>query len=172
MLSIFFIFGFYVKFWHHKPKGSVRYILLVCFSSLKESTSKTWKSVFNLLRKLFSFPRKSIKILDIQVSLNKKYILVNNLGSKQNLVMKIGQFVYYCKRKKFIKKLYKNWNLKTSSRSFYVCQDFYWKINFLKRATYIRYVLAKLWKFVQFSTLTYPDSFLQRLPWKLKRPWN
>ena len=97
----FFIFGFHVKFWHHKPKGSVRYILLVCFSSLKESTSETWKNVFILLRKLFSFPRKSnIKILDIQVSWNKKYILVNNLGSKQSLVMKIGQFVSYCKRKK------------------------------------------------------------------------
>ena len=29
----------------------------------------------------------------------------------------------------------------------------------LKQATYIRYVLAKLSKFVQISTLTFPESF-------------
>ena len=42
----------------------------------------------------------------------------------------------------------------------------------MKQTTDIRYVSAKLSKFVQVSTLISPDSFLQRIPWKLKRAWN
>ena len=38
-----------------------------------------------------------------------KYILLNNLGSKHNLVMKFGQFIQHCKRKLFIKNLIKMW---------------------------------------------------------------
>ena len=45
-------------------------------------------------------------------------------------------------------------------------------MKFLKQATYISYVLAKLSKFVQINTLTSLDSFLQNIPWKLKRAWN
>ena len=37
------------------------------------------------------------------------------------------------------------------------------EMKFLKQATYIRYVLAKLSKYVQISTLTSSDSFLQRI---------
>ena len=37
---------------------------------------------------------------------------------KQNLVMKFGQFMLYCKRKIFIKKLYKKCDLKASSKHF------------------------------------------------------
>ena len=48
----------------------------------------------------------------------------------------------------------------------------YWKMIFLKQATYIRYVIAKLSKFVQISMLTSTESFLQRNLWKSKRAWN
>ena len=33
-------------------------------------------------------------------------------------------------------------------------------------------LLAKQSKFVQISTLTSSDSFLQGIPWKLNRAWN
>ena len=36
--------------------------------------------------------------------------------------MKFGQFLSYCKTKNFIKKFFKNRDLKTSSKHFYVCQ--------------------------------------------------
>ena len=39
-----------------------------------------------------------------------------------------------------------------------------------KQITYIRYVLAKLSKFVQFNTQTSSDSFLQRFFENWKRP--
>ena len=44
---------------------------------------------------------------------NTKHILLNNLGSKCNLVMKFGQFMQYYKTIFFIKKVYKNvaWEL-------------------------------------------------------------
>ena len=47
-----------------------------------------------------------------------------------------------------------------------------WKIKVLKQATYIRYVLAKLSKFVQSSTQTTLNSFLKRIRWKIKGVWN
>ena len=50
-------------------------------------------------------------------------ILLNNLGSKDSLLMKFGQFMSYYRRKNFIKKLYKNCDLKTSSRRFCVCKE-------------------------------------------------
>ena len=37
--------------------------------------------------------------------------------------MKFGQFMSYYKRKKFIKKFYKNCDPKTSSRPFCVCKE-------------------------------------------------
>ena len=57
---------------------------------------------------------------------NKKYISLNNLGSKHILFMKFGQFLSHYKRKNFFKKFLK----------------------FLKQATYISSVIAKLSKFV------------------------
>ena len=47
--------------------------------------------------------------------------------------------------------------------------NLYWNMKFFKQATYIRYVLIKPSKFVQISTLASADSFLQMIPWKLKR---
>ena len=136
------------------------------------------------LQKLFSFLRKSnIRILHFQISwshqclsINKKYIYLNNLGSKYSLLMKFGQFMSYYKRKNFIKTFYKSCDLKTSFRPYFVCKE--WNItsigkwNFLKQATYIRYVIPNLSKFVQISMLTSTESFLQRVLWKLKRAWS
>ena len=52
-----------------------------------------------------------------------KYISLNNLGSKYNLLMKFGQFISYYKRQNFIEKVYKNSGLKTSPRPFCVCKE-------------------------------------------------
>ena len=57
------------------------------------------------------------------MSSNKKYISLNNLGSKYSLLMKFGQFMLYYKRKKLIKKFYKICGLKTGSRPFCVSKD-------------------------------------------------
>ena len=45
-------------------------------------------------------------------------------------------------------------------------------MKFLKQATYIRYVIAKLLKFFHISMQTFLDSFLQRIRWKSRRPWS
>ena len=47
-----------------------------------------------------------------------------------------------------------------------------WEITFLKQTTYIRYVIAKLLKFVLISVQTSSDSFLQRILCKLERAWK
>ena len=44
------------------------------------------------------------------------------MGIKNGLLMKFGQVMSYCKRKKIIKKFYKNYDLKSSR------PDLYWKI--------------------------------------------
>ena len=54
---------------------------------------------------------------------NKQCILLNNLGSKHSALTKFGQFMSYYKRKDFIKKFYKNCDLKTSPRPICVCKD-------------------------------------------------
>ena len=59
----------------------------------------------------------------IFASLLLSLFLVNNLGSKNSMLKKFGQFVSYYKRKIFIKKFYKNCDLKTSSRPFCVCKE-------------------------------------------------
>ena len=45
-------------------------------------------------------------------------------------------------------------------------------MKFLKQVTYIRYVTAKLSKFVQISMLTSTEFSLQTILWKLKRVWD
>ena len=50
-------------------------------------------------------------------------ILLNNLRSKHSLVIKFGQFMYYYKRKFFIKKLYKKYGPESSSRPFLIFKD-------------------------------------------------
>ena len=56
---------------------------------------------------------------------HKKYVLLNNLGSKDNLLMKFDQFMSYYKRKNFIKKLYtKTAAQKLVPGPFCVCKEF------------------------------------------------
>ena len=56
------------------------------------------------------------------LSIKKKYILLNKLGSKHSLLMKFGQFMLYSKSKNFIKKFTKT-GRKTSSRPFCICKE-------------------------------------------------
>ena len=87
---------------------------------------------------------------------------MDNLGSKHSPLIKLGQFMSYSKRNNFIKKLYKNCSLKTSSRPFCACKELSTTIlenEILKQATYIRYVTAKLSKLVQINMLASSDSF-------------
>ena len=62
--------------------------------------------------------------------------------------MKFGQFMSHLNRKNFIQKLNKNSNPK-------IKHNLYWKIKFLKQATYSRYVFAKLSKFWNFFIKTF-----------------
>ena len=105
----------------------------------------------------------------------KKYILLSNLGSKFNLLMKLASLYYY-QRKHFIKKFYKNGNMKTSSRPLLcfkrIKHNLSRKIKLLKQATYIKYVITNLSKFFQINMQVSSDSFLQILFLKLKRAWN
>ena len=68
------------------------------------------------------------------------------------------------KKKKIINKFHKNCCLKTSFRPFSVCSKICTtsrKMKLLKQVSNIRYVLAKLSKFVQISTQTSWDCFLE-----------
>ena len=92
---------------------------------LKSMTTRSLefgKMFFASLQKLFSFSRKSTfsnftfsksTFSNFMTSsLKRKYISLNNLGSKYSLLMKFGQFLPHYKRKNFIKKYYKNCGLK------------------------------------------------------------
>ena len=129
------------------------------FLGLNESICQVKKNVFYFTSKpLFVLRKSNFRILHFQISWchpvpkHKTYISLNYLGSKHSLLMKFGQFMSYYKREDF----------------FLLClqrikHSFYWKMKFLKQATYIRYVIAKLSKFVQISMLISSDSFLQRI---------
>ena len=52
-----------------------------------------------------------------------EHILLNNLESKHSLVMKVGQFMKYYKRKNFIKELYEKCGLETSSKLFLIFKE-------------------------------------------------
>ena len=95
------------------------------------------------------------------MSKHDRRILLNNLRGKLSLLMKLGQFMSYSKGNNFIKKFSKNsknspkklkHNLKLTT------------MKFLKKSTYIRYVIAKLSKLVQIKCWPpqipfYRDSF-------------
>ena len=79
--------------------------------------------------------------------------------------MKFGHFIWYLKRKTFLKNL-ANWKLVACSFDF-AKHYLYWKMKFLKQAAW--YVIVKLSKLVQIGLQTSSDSFLQKILWKLKR---
>ena len=79
--------------------------------------------------------------------------------------MKFGQFISYYERLKYQISL----QILQCENSFQVLLCFqrikcnlYWKIKFLRQATYIIYVVAKLIKFVQVSLQNSSDSLLER----------
>ena len=83
---------------------------LFYFKSYFHSNFKIWESSFLWL----------IKYLSIKQEIHFTY----NLGSKHSLVIKLDQVLQYCtKKKKFIKNLYKKFDLETSSRSFRVYKE-------------------------------------------------
>ena len=106
--------------------------LLVCILSLNDRTCQTRKNVFSSLQKLFSLLRKwKFRILHFQISWRHQMPKQKHRNTfhwiswevKHSLLMKFGLFMSHYKRKNFIKKFYKNCNLKTSSRPFYVCKE-------------------------------------------------
>ena len=98
--------------------------LLVYFLSLKESTCETRRNFF-----LFQFKNSfcSWENLEFQIfkfyNGIKKYILLNNLGIKQILLMKFDRFTSHYTRKKLVKKFYKKCYLNTTSKPFCVCKE-------------------------------------------------
>ena len=87
--------------------------LLVCFLSLKETACETSKYKFILLKRLFSFSRKSkFRIVEI-LSKKKKIILLNNLGSKNSLLMNLASLYHVTNKKKLSKNYIKaiTWKL-------------------------------------------------------------
>ena len=100
----------------NKLKVSSATFLLVCFECLKESTCETRRNIFfNFKSSLRSWYNQ---ILTFQIfkchdfikfleAWNMKHILLNNLRSKQSLVIKFDQFMQYYKRIFFFKKSYK-----------------------------------------------------------------
>ena len=120
-------------------KGCVRYIF-ASFSSPKESTCNTSENVF--------FLRKSnFKLLDIQVlwlhqmlkhkTRNTFYWITCEVNTVCLCHTVYDQFISCYKRKSFIKKFYKNWDLKTSSRRLFVSKELsatsFEKLNFWKK---------------------------------------
>ena len=110
-------------------KGCVRYIFTSLFFKPKLERLSNWERCF-LFHFKSSFLSQENQILEFYIL--KFYDVIkwlsikqemNNLGSKQSLLMKFGQFMSYYKRKNLIKKLYQNCGLKTSSRPFFVCKE-------------------------------------------------
>ena len=84
--------------------------LLIRFLSLKQSPCETMKYAFYFTSKAL-FVLKKTQGLEFYIfkfhgvikclSIKKKYIFLNNLGSKHSLLMEFDQFILYYKRKSF-----------------------------------------------------------------------
>ena len=113
--------------------------------------------LFVSLQTLFSFSRKSnFRIFYIYVS----WCFIRNtffwlIWEANSLLTKLGQFMSNTKEKNLSRNFTKNatWKLVPGLLSLQrIKHNLYWKMNLLKQATYIRYVLVKLLKFVKIST--------------------
>ena len=133
---------------------------------------------FISLQKLLPFLRKSkFRTLDIQISWCIQMPEQKNRNTFYWINWKLNTTSYWNLTCLYhITKDHKNWNLKTSSRPLLCLKrskhNLYWKIRFLKQATYIRYVITKLSKFIQIEMQASSESFSRRILWKLKRAWN
>ena len=103
---------------------------------------------------------------------NNKFILLNNLESKQSVNEILPAYVILQKKKMYQKIPQKRRPEKALLHLQRIKHNIYWKMELLKQTTYIRYVLAKLSKIVQISTQTSSDSLLHRILRKSKWAWN
>ena len=111
---------------------ALHYIFASFFFKCKREQLSNWEKYFFFHFKS-SFRSQENQILEFYIfqiswrlkclSIKKKCILLNNLGSNYSLLIKFCQFISYYKRKSFVEKFYKNCGLKTSSRSFCVCKE-------------------------------------------------
>ena len=132
---------------------------------------KLGKMFFISLQKLFPFSRKStFSILVIQISWRHKmpeYKTRNTFYWVTSEVKTVYQWnlasLCHIVKKTFYQKIQQKLRPENKFQAFLCLQrikhNLYWKMKFLKQATYIRHVLAKQSKFVQISTLTSSDSF-------------
>ena len=90
-----------------------------------------------------------------------KNILLNNLGSKH---IEIWPISIILQKKKIYLKILQKLRPENYFQTLLCLQrikhNLYWKMKFLKQATHIKYMIAKLSKFVQISMQTSLDSFL------------
>ena len=113
-------------------KGCVRYIFASLFCVSKRQHFRNKEKWF-LLHFESSFRSWNNQILTFSIfkimtssnaqAWNTKHILLSNLESKHNLLMKFGQFMQSHKIIFFIKKFYKICDLETSSRPFLIFKE-------------------------------------------------
>ena len=114
--TLIFFFEKLTKFWFKNTNECIKNLklfsegslkvasatfLLVCFVCLKKITCETRKNVFLFYYersfrswgKYFVFRYSTVMTSSNVQTWNTKHILLNNLGSKQSLLMKYGQFM-------------------------------------------------------------------------------
>ena len=139
---------------------------------------------FISLQKLFLFSRKSnFRILHFQISWrhqmhkHKTRNTFHWITWEVNTVCwwNLASLCHITKKKihqKFLQKLRPENYFQVLLCLHRIKHNFYWQMKFLKQATYTKYVIANLSKCVQINMSTFTGSFLPRILWKLKRPWN
>ena len=114
-------------------KGYAQHIFATLFLGLKDSTFEIRKNVFYFtlkapfLTEVFKF--WNVEISNFMTSWYRTYILLNNSRSRYSLAKKLASWCNITKGK-FLKKLYINYDLETSSRPFCVYKGLshlYWK---------------------------------------------
>ena len=140
--------------------------MLFCFLIVKENILKLGQMLFLLHLRYPNF-RVPELLFSWRHQISKeetKSILLNNLESKLSLVMKVGKFMSYYKRKIFIKKKKKEkYGLETSSGPFLIFQESSVKRNACwKSACWFWYILIVLLLHMQYNQLVSRMSFSNR----------
>ena len=91
-------------------------------------------------------------VMTLSSAWNKKPILLDSLECKHNLVMKIGQFRQYYKKKVVIKKFCEKLGLKSSSKSFLI----------VNTSSVKRNLRSYVWWFWEVYTFCYEISNMNR----------
>ena len=140
--------------------------MLFCFLIVKENILKLGQMLFLLHLRYPNF-RVPELLFSWRHQISKeetKSILLNNLESKLSLVMKVGKFMSYYKRKIFIKKKKKEkYGLETSSGPFLIFKESSVKRNACwKSACWFWYILIVLLLHMQYNQLVSRMSFSNR----------